>query len=76
MLKLSERWVQYLINQPETGMGYQIARVVLNDGSAFDRVVIMGDTIYEVDRSPDIPFTAADIQDIKVRSGLEWDQHR
>ncbi len=76
MLQLSERWVRYLLQQPETGMGYQIARVVLNDGRAFERVVIMGDTIHEVDRSPDIPFTEADIQDIKVRSGLEWDRHR
>ena len=69
MLKLSERWVHDLLNQPETGMGYQIARVVLNDGRAFDRVIIIGDTIHEVDRSPDIPFTEADIQEIKVRSG-------
>jgi hypothetical protein len=76
MLKLGDRWVRHLIQQPETGMDYQIARVVLNDGRAFERVVIMGDMIYEVDRSPDTSFTAADIQDIKVRSGLEWDRHR
>ncbi len=76
MLKLSERWVHYLINQPETGMGYQIAHVVLNDGRAFDRVVVIGDTIHEVDRSPDIPFSEAEIHDIKVSGGLEWDRHR
>ncbi len=76
MLKLSERWVHYLTDQQETGMGYQIARVTLNDGRAFDRVVIVDGEVIEVDLSPEIPFMVADISDIKVRSGLEWDRHR
>jgi hypothetical protein len=76
MLKLSEYWVRHLLMQPETGMGYQIALVELKDGQVFERVVIMGDEIHEVDRSPHIPFEVADIHAIKVRSGLEWDRHR
>lgn len=76
MLKLTEHWMRHLLMQPETGMGYQIALVELKDGQVFERVVIIGDEIHEVDRSPDIPFAVADIHDIKVRSGLEWDRHR
>jgi hypothetical protein len=62
--------------QPGTGMGYRIALVELKDGQVFERVVIIGDVIHEVDRSPHIPFDVADILAIKVRSGLEWDRHR
>jgi len=76
MLKLTEHWVRHLLMQPETCMGHQIALVEVKDGQVFERVVIIGDEIHEVDRSPDIPFAVADIHDIKVRNGLEWNRHR
>ncbi|MBX2978045.1 MAG: hypothetical protein KF905_02025 [Flavobacteriales bacterium] len=71
MLKLSEPWVRHLLTQPETGMGYQIAIVNLKDGRVFQHVIIIGDEVHEVDCSPHVPFTNADILDIEVRNGLE-----
>ncbi len=71
MITLNKKWSEYLKSQPETGMGYQIARVVLDDGRAFDRVLILGDQIHEVDDSTTIPFSENDkIVAIKVQSGL------
>ncbi len=71
MVMLNEKWSEYLKWQPETGMGYQIAKVELKDGRAFDHVLILGDQIHEVDRSTTIPFSEKDeIVAIRVQSGL------
>ena len=59
--------------QPETGMDYQVARIKLNDGRIFDRVVIIGGIVYEVNGSSSIPFSESDeIIEIKVHTGLEY----
>lgn len=71
MVTLNEKWSRYLKLQPETGMGYQIARVELRDGRVFSRVLILGDQIHEVDHATTIPFSEKDeIVAIKVQSGL------
>ncbi len=33
-VRLPNKWVEYLIHQPESGMGYQRVDVVLEDGTA------------------------------------------
>ena len=38
---LGERWAAVLLDEPETGMGYQVATVTLNDGRCFKDVVIV-----------------------------------
>jgi hypothetical protein len=43
--KLPEEWIQFLKQKPETGMGYQIVSVVLQDGREFGQVVISGSTL-------------------------------
>lgn len=71
MVTLNEKWSEYLKWQPETGMGYQIAQVELKDGRVFNRVLILGDQIHEVDGSTTIPFSETDeIVSITVKSGL------
>lgn len=70
MIALSERWAPRLIGQPETGMGYQIATVVLRDGRRFERVTIVGGVITKVDGIEGIPFTESEISDIVVTHGL------
>ena len=75
MLKLGQYWSNYLITQPETGMSYQIARVKLHDGRSFERVVIVGNVVCEVDRSETIPFNEEEIAEIVVR-GDEWNKLR
>jgi hypothetical protein len=72
MLTLSDKWAPRLQEQPETGMGYQVATVILNDGKQYRDVVIDGGVITQVDGRPDVPFSEEDIQDIRVtktRSG-------
>ena len=48
MLVLSDKWAPELIAQGETGMGYQIASVVLKDGKRFNQVVIVGGIIGQI----------------------------
>jgi hypothetical protein len=76
MIVLNEYWKDYLMHQPETGMGYQIASVRLVDGRSFDNVMIVDGSIYEVDGSSEIPFSSVnDIDEIKVVSGLSPKGH-
>lgn len=66
MLQLSERWAPYQTTQPEAGMGYQFATIVLHDGRRFDGVCITGGGISQVDGSATIPFREDGIAEIIV----------
>ena len=72
MIVLSDSWGPKLVAQGETGMGYQIASVVLKDGRRFDRVVIVGRNITQVKDIEGIPFTAEQIEQIIVTHD-KWD---
>jgi hypothetical protein len=69
MLNLSDKWAPVLRDQPETGMGYQVATVILRDGRQFRRVMIVGGIITEIDGKKDIPFADDQIADIRVTHG-------
>lgn len=65
---LPEKWIQYLMSKPESGMGYQIVTVLLNDSRKFDSVVIDSATaIVEIKGYDDIPFDPEDIISIEVK---------
>ena len=66
MLALSDRWAPILVAQPETGMGYQIATVLLRDGTLIDRVMIVGGIVTEVAGNKDIPFAEDELVEIRV----------
>lgn len=66
MLKLSDRWGPRLVNQPETGMGYQIATIILLDGRRFHKASIVGGIITKIKNVEGIPFTESEIEDIVV----------
>jgi hypothetical protein len=70
MLSLSNKWAPVLVAQPETGMGYQIASVVLRDGRQFDHVMIVGGIITEIAGSKEIPFAEDQIVEIRVNHGM------
>ena len=40
-IKLPEKWIDYILNLPETGMGYQTADIYFNDGTVEHNVIIM-----------------------------------
>jgi hypothetical protein len=69
MLTLSDKWAPILVAQSETGMGYQIAHVLLVDGTQVDYLVIVGGVVTEAVGSNDIPFSEDQIVDIRVTHG-------
>jgi hypothetical protein len=66
MIALGAKWAKLLASQPETGMGYQICTIELQDGQKFEHVMIVGGLITEVGSNPVIPFTESEIQTIVV----------
>ena len=61
MLQLSDTWGAFFGSQAETGMGYTICTVLLNDGRAIERVVVVGGVISSVDGGSEIPFNEDNI---------------
>lgn len=55
-----------MISQPETGMGYQVATIHLKDGRLFERVMVVGGTITDINGDPNIPFVEEEIDRITV----------
>ena len=72
MLQLSDKWAPVLTSQPETGMGYQIATIVLADGSRYEHAVIESGIITRVRGFTSIPFKEEDIAEIIVTHD-KWD---
>ena len=72
MLKLSNKWAPKLINKPETGMGYQIATIILKTGMQYKQAVIEEGFITKIRYFNDIPFEEADIADIIITHD-KWD---
>lgn len=65
---LPTKWIDYLKDKPESGMGYQIVTVTLKDGKSFDNVaIIQSALIGEVKGYNEIPFEPEDIVSIEVK---------
>lgn len=69
---LPDNWGPKLTSQPETGMGYQVATVILRDGTRWNQVLIESGVITRVRGQSAIPFNADDIADILVTHD-KWD---
>jgi hypothetical protein len=69
VLALSDKWAPVLVSSPETGMGYQVASVVLSDGRRYDGVTIVGGYITAVRGLTEIPFAESEIRQIVVNHG-------
>lgn len=63
---LPDKWGPKLTRQPETGMGYQVATVVLKDGTRWNQVLIESGVITRIRGQAKIPFKVDDIADILV----------
>ena len=66
MMKLSKKWCQHLVSQPETGMGYQVTSVILQDGRRYDQVLVDSGYITRIRNVEGIPFAESDIAEIVV----------
>jgi hypothetical protein len=47
-VELPIKWVEWLREQPETGMGYQIVSLRTQDGHTYDRVAIVDGSVVEI----------------------------
>jgi len=72
MLQLSKKWVDRIIPQGETGMGYHIATIVLKNGKKYNQAVIDSGFITRIRGMSDIPFVEDDIESIIVTHD-KWD---
>jgi hypothetical protein len=75
MIRLSGKWVSFLVNQPETGMGYQIATLVLKDGRKFEQAVIIEGCLAGIRGYDLIPFKEEEIENIIV-THAKWDWNK
>lgn len=44
---LPQKWIDYLVNQPETGMDYQIADIYFKNGPTLTDIAILNCEIFE-----------------------------
>jgi len=72
-LQLPAKFCQELVTQPETGMGYQIATVILNDGRQYRQAVILEcHMITSIRGINTVPFSSGDIAQI-ILTHEKWD---
>ncbi len=66
-LTLEKKWVELLVNLPESGMGYQRVQIRLKDGRNVENVVVFNSEVLQV---PDeiSPFKSDDIVDVQVEA--------
>ena len=69
---LPDHFSEQLVRERETGMGYQIVSVWLNDGRRFDQVVLTGGHVTQVRGYPEVPFEPLEVKRIKV-THKKWD---
>ena len=64
-MRLSQKWVDKLINLPEAGMGYQTVDVILKNGSTVNGLIVINcrDILGEVYFSEDdiVDIVASDV---------------
>ena len=63
---LPPRWATWLASQPETGMGYHVIEVVLQDGRVVTDVAVVNGVVGEVKGHAGIPFDPQDIVEARL----------
>jgi hypothetical protein len=65
--KLPKRWAEFLFRQAETGMGYQVVTITLDDGTKIEDVAIVeSEIIGEIRNQPEMTFDPERIASIEV----------
>ena len=66
-MKLSKKWIEYLTNQPESGMGYQKTKITLKNGKEHEATIINCSSILSVDGNiGNCPFSGDQIDKISM----------
>jgi hypothetical protein len=66
LFPIPEKCLDHLKLGPETGIGYQVVSVKLQDGRNFDQVVVSEGCIIEVRGFRGIPFSTDEVVDVSV----------
>lgn len=66
MIELTDKWIDFLVAQPETGMGYHVVSIILHNGKRYDQVVVNSGYITQVKGYDNVPFQVNDIKEIVV----------
>lgn len=53
-LKLKEEYIDYLSNQPEQGMGYQIVNITLKNGQVLNERIVLNSSYLKLNESEKI----------------------
>ena len=72
MIGLSEKWAPALRSAAETGMGYQVASIILKEGTRYDQAIIDSGFITRIRGMKEIPFQEQDIAAIEITHD-KWD---
>ena len=65
-LKLSESFINILVNLPENGMGYQIVKVILKSGKVLHQQKVVNSELLMLEENENI--TVKDIDKIELES--------
>jgi len=66
-ITLPKQWSDFLLDQPETGMGYQTVSITLQDGRIIEDVAIIASHIIgEIRGQPGLSFDPKEIAKIEV----------
>ena len=63
-LKLSENFINFLVNLPENGMGYQIVKVILKSGKILHQQKVLNSEYLMLEENENI--TIKDIEKIEL----------
>lgn len=61
---LSKNWASYLVNLPESGMGYQLVKIVLKGGKVLPKHKVLNSTILLLEENE--TFNEMDIEKIEL----------
>lgn len=64
ILQLPNKWIRQLINLPETGMGYQLVKVILKNGKELPNYKVINGSMLMLEK--DEKLTSNDIAAIEI----------
>jgi hypothetical protein len=65
-LKLSDSFINFLVNQPESGMGYQIVKVFLKSGEILRKHKVINSSLLMLEENENI--SEKDIEKIELEN--------
>jgi hypothetical protein len=75
MKTIPKKWQEFLAKKPETGMGYQVVNLILEDGKRIDDVVIIQSALIGEIRNGDVSFDPENIVEIEL-THKKWNFQR